>query len=173
MRTEGNKKKKKGPRDSSRLHRRAGPGPANTNLRDPSPLAEHRDTGAAGGRGGLFGAFVRGHQPARYTRQARHHHGEGYAAGQTHSWGLGRVGLDMLWRCSVCVSVWCVVLWGGIDCYRGDCAGSFPSVAFCYELLFFLGVDPAFHYSLLFLLRGRENVITSLAYRYAFMICEL
>ena len=45
-----------------------------------------RRAGAAGGRRGLPGGPVRGHQPVRHPRQACHHHAQGHPACPPHPW---------------------------------------------------------------------------------------
>ncbi|CAO2599256.1 Histone H3, embryonic [Lemmus lemmus] len=53
-------------------------------LQDRPALPELGRHGAAGGQRGLPGGAVRGHQPVRHPRQARHHHAQGHPAGPPH-----------------------------------------------------------------------------------------
>jgi len=48
-------------------------------------VPEHRDFGAAGGGGGVFGGAVRGHEPVRASRKAHNYSAKGHTAGATHS----------------------------------------------------------------------------------------
>ncbi|KAJ6633922.1 hypothetical protein lerEdw1_014241, partial [Lerista edwardsae] len=51
-------------------------------LQDGPALPELGRDGAAGGeRVGVPGGALRGHQPVRHPRQARHHHAQGHPAG--------------------------------------------------------------------------------------------
>uniref|UniRef100_A0A3Q2CVD4 Histone H3.3 n=1 Tax=Cyprinodon variegatus TaxID=28743 RepID=A0A3Q2CVD4_CYPVA len=50
-----------------------------TQTPDPNPLLC-----SAGGQRGLPGGAVRGHQPVRHPRQARHHHAQRHPAGTPH-----------------------------------------------------------------------------------------
>ncbi|BAS75384.1 Os01g0866200, partial [Oryza sativa Japonica Group] len=60
-------------------------------LQDRPPLPELRRRRAAGGGRGLPRRALRGHQPLRHPRQARHHHAQGHPARPPHPWreGLG------------------------------------------------------------------------------------
>ncbi|VFV25765.1 h3 histone [Lynx pardinus] len=53
-------------------------------LQDRPALPELGRDGAAGGVRGLPGGALRGHQPVRHPRQARHHHAQGHPAGAPH-----------------------------------------------------------------------------------------
>ncbi|GAB5571113.1 histone H3.1 [Prionailurus iriomotensis] len=58
-------------------------------LQDRPALPEFGRDGAAGGVRGLLGGALRGHQPVRHPRQARHHHAQGHPAGARASAGSG------------------------------------------------------------------------------------
>uniref|UniRef100_A0A8C8XXH2 H3 clustered histone 8 n=1 Tax=Panthera leo TaxID=9689 RepID=A0A8C8XXH2_PANLE len=58
-------------------------------LQDRPALPELGRDGAAGGVRGLPGGALRGHQPVRHPRQARHHHAQGHPAGAPHPRGAG------------------------------------------------------------------------------------
>uniref|UniRef100_A0A8R7VBB5 Uncharacterized protein n=1 Tax=Triticum urartu TaxID=4572 RepID=A0A8R7VBB5_TRIUA len=68
----------------------AAPGPRDrAGLQDRPPLPVPRRAGPPGGGRGVPRRAVRGHQPVRHPRQARHHHAQGHPARPPHPWGEG------------------------------------------------------------------------------------
>uniref|UniRef100_A0ACD5WJJ2 Uncharacterized protein n=1 Tax=Avena sativa TaxID=4498 RepID=A0ACD5WJJ2_AVESA len=55
-------------------------------LQDGPPLPEPRRPRPPGGRRGIPRWALRGHQPMRHPRQARHHHAQGHPARTPHPW---------------------------------------------------------------------------------------
>ena len=63
------------------------PGPRDRpGLQDRPALPVVGRPGPPGGRRGLPRRSLRGHQPGRHPRQARHHHAQGHPAGPPHPW---------------------------------------------------------------------------------------